>query len=306
MGELRNGAGGTTHDFNLASSSMKKAMNNIRLLALDIDGTILTREKQLTDRTRAAIEAAIQAGIDVALVTGRPFCGIPDELMALKGLGYVISSNGAVSTDLLENRTLRIANLDSETALELIEVPRSHDLIYAVFANGIGYSEMECFDRHIAMIDNPAFEAYIRKSRIITRDMNDLVRSIENGIENIWLTVHDKNERDSLNQQIREKWNVRTVLTGKIDIEIGSPQADKGMAVSSLAHFLKVQKREILAIGDSGNDLGLLQCAGISVAMGNADEDVKRLADIVTGSNNEDGAAMVIETLVGLREEMRL
>ena len=86
-------------------------MNTIRLLALDIDGTILTREKQLTDRTKAAIESAAAAGIVVALVTGRPFFGIPDELMSLMGLSYVISSNGAVTTNLLENRILRTAYL---------------------------------------------------------------------------------------------------------------------------------------------------------------------------------------------------
>ena len=74
-------------------------MNDIRLLALDIDGTILTREKKLTARTKNAIESAADAGIAIALVTGRPFHGIPDELMFLKGLGYVISSNGAVTTD---------------------------------------------------------------------------------------------------------------------------------------------------------------------------------------------------------------
>ena len=90
-------------------------MKSIRLLALDIDGTILTREKQLTDRTKAAIEAAADAGIVVALVTGRPFYGIPDELMSLKGLGYVISSNGAVTTELVKKRIRRSANLDSET-----------------------------------------------------------------------------------------------------------------------------------------------------------------------------------------------
>ena len=278
-------------------------MNEIRLLALDIDGTILTREKQLTDRTKAAMEAAADAGIVVALVTGRPFYGIPDELMSLKGLGYVISSNGAVTTDLQDKRILRMANLDSDTALEMIAVPRKYDLVYAVFADGIGYSEMEPFDRHIRMIDNPGLEMYIRKSRRITYDMDGLIRSAEKGVENIWLIAHDQNERDELNRLIREKWNVRTVLTGKIDVEIGSPMADKGMALTDLAESLQIHRQKILAIGDSGNDIGLLQAAGIAVAMGNADDDVKKIADIVTGSNSADGAAAVIEAILARREE---
>ena len=83
-------------------------MNDIRLLALDIDGTILTRDKQLTNRTKDAIEAAADSGIAVALVTGRLFYGIPDELVSLRGLEYVISSNGAVTTDIL-NRGLKLS-----------------------------------------------------------------------------------------------------------------------------------------------------------------------------------------------------
>ena len=278
-------------------------MNDIRLLAMDIDGTILTREKQLTDRTKAAIEAATDAGIAVALVTGRPYYGIPEELMSLRGLGYIISSNGAVTTDLQENKLLRTANLDPEYAQEIISVPRIYDLVYVVFLNGIGYSELEPFDRHIRMIDNPGIETYIRKSRRITYDMDGLIRQAENGIENIWLIAHDQDERNALNREIHEKWDVRTVLTGKTDVEIGSPLADKGMALSELAAGLGIEKKNILAMGDSGNDLGMLKAAGVAVAMGNAEENVKRLADMVTGSNSEDGAAMLIETLVNRIEE---
>ena len=281
-----------------------KEMYSIRLLALDIDGTILTREKKLTDRTKVAIEAAADAGI--ALVTGRPFYGIPDELMALKGLGHVISSNGAVTTNLLENRILRTAYLDSKTGLEIIELPRAYDLVYAVFTDGIGYTELEPFDRHLSMINNPGLETYIRKSRRITYDMERLLRNAENGVENIWLIAHDQDERDKLNRQIREKWDVQTVLTGKVDIEIGNPRADKGIALSELASDLGVVKEEILAIGDSDNDIGMLKAAGRAVAMGNAEKNVKSIAHIVTGSNQEDGAADVIEKLLRMENGRKL
>ena len=272
-------------------------MKNIRLLALDIDGTILTQEKKLTDRTRKAIEAAAEAGITVALVTGRPLQGIPDELMSLRGLGYVISSNGAVTTDLAHHRVLRRAALDPETAIGIIRLPKRLDLIYAVFIDSIGYCEPEPFDRHISLIDNPGLETYIRKSRRITCDMDGQIRKAVNGVENIWLVTHDQRERDELNRQINGQWNVRTVLTGTVDIEIGSPRADKGLALTELSRCLSVGKSGIMAIGDNGNDIGMLQAAGVSVAMGNADDEVKALADIVTDSNHEDGAAKIMEEL---------
>ena len=273
-------------------------MSDIRLLALDIDGTILTKEKKLTDRTKTAIESATDAGITVALVTGRPFHGIPDELISLKGLRYVISSNGAVMTDLVQCVCLRIANLDPEPALEITDMLRKLDLVYAVFVDGIGYCELEPFKRHIEMIDNPGLEAYIRKSRRITYDMNRVIGSSKNGVENIWFIAHEQAERDELNREINEKWNVRTVLTGMVDVEIGSPEADKGLSLSKLAEYLSVDKSGIMAIGDNDNDIGMLKAAGIAVAMGNADDEVKRIADIISDDNNSDGAAKVIEQII--------
>ena len=273
-------------------------MSDIRLLALDIDGTILTKEKKLTDRTKTAIESATDAGITVALVTGRPFHGIPDELISLKGLRYVISSNGAVMTDLVQCVCLRIANLDPEPALEITDMLRKLDLVYAVFVDGIGYCELEPFNRHIGMIDNPGLEAYIRKSRRITYDMNRVIGSSKNGVENIWFIAHEQVERDELNREINEKWNVRTVLTGMVDVEIGSPEADKGLSLSKLAEYLSVDKSGIMAIGDNDNDIAMLKAVGIAVAMGNADDEVKRIADIITDDNNSDGAAKVIEQII--------
>ena len=273
-------------------------MSDIRLLALDIDGTILTKEKKLTDRTKTAIESATDAGITVALVTGRPFHGIPDELISLKGLRYVISSNGAVMTDLVQCVCLRIANLDPEPALEITDMLRKLDLVYAVFVDGIGYCELEPFNRHIGMIDNPGLEAYIRKSRRITYDMNRVIGSSKNGVENIWFIAHDQAERDELNREINEKWNVRTVLTGMVDVEIGSPEADKGLSLSKLAEYLSVDKSGIMAIGDNDNDIAMLKAVGIAVAMGNADDEVKRIADIITDDNNSDGAAKAIEQII--------
>ena len=273
-------------------------MNEVKLLALDIDGTILTRDKELTDRTKNAIESASEAGIAVTLVTGRPFLGIPDELLTLNGLRAVISSNGAVTTDVRNHSVLRTANLDPKTALDIIRIPREYDLVYAVFVDGIGCCELEPFQRHLGMIHNAGIETYVRKSRRITYDMDRVIREAEHGVENIWLIAHDRSERDALNREISTGWKVRTVLTGVADIEIGSPGADKGLALSTLAETLHVEKREIMAIGDNHNDIGMLRAAGIAVAMGNADEEIKELADLITEDNNHNGAARVIEQLL--------
>ena len=83
-----------------------------------------------------------------------------------------------------------------------------------------------------------------------------------------------------------------------VDVEIGSPEADKGLSLSKLAEYLSVDKSGIMAIGDNDNDIGMLKAAGIAVAMGNADDEVKRIADIISDDNNSDGAAKVIEQII--------
>ena len=131
--------------------------------------------------------------------------------------------------------------------------------------------------------------------------MERVIRFSKNGVENIWFIAHDQAERDELNKEIKKKWTVRTVLTGKVDVEIGSLNADKGLALSKLAEILSIDKSGIMAIGDNDNDVGMLRAAGTAVAMGNADDEVKRIADFITGDNNADGAAKVIEQLLCAR-----
>ena len=273
-------------------------MSDIKLLALDIDGTILTDAKTLTPRMKAAIEAAIAAKVEVVLVTGRPLYGIPDALLTISGHDYAITSNGAVTTDLKGSAAVRTAFLHTKTALQIVDMLRKLDLIFAVFMNGIGYVELEPFERHLSLVKEKPIEYYIRKSRRITYHLDELIKSKDYGVENIWFVAHDGVERDQLNEMIRSRWPVQTVLTGIVDVEVGSPEADKGLAVLSLAKSLGITKKQILAIGDSGNDLGMLSSAGTAVAMGNADENVKAIADFVTLTNEEDGAALVIERLL--------
>ena len=270
-------------------------MRRIELLALDIDGTILTVNKKLTLRTEAAIRSAIGQGISVVLVTGRPFCGIPTELLSIPGIDYVITSNGAVTTDLHQHKTIRKANIDAETAISILQVPRKYNLIHAVFINGIGYCEKDSFERHLKLIEGKAIVSYIRQSRRIISCLDDLILTATHGVENIWFIVIEPQLRQKLYRMIPEHWNVRAVNTSQTDIEVGNYLADKGYAISELARQIGISRDRILAVGDSGNDIGMLQSAGISVAMGNAEEEIKSIADYITDTNEEDGAAKVIE-----------
>ena len=145
-------------------------------------------------------------------------------------------------------------------------------------------------------------ERYIRKSRKGTDSIDDLIDQSDVGVENIWFMSHSQEERDELNQLIHSRWKVQTVLTAVTDVEVGSLQADKGLALEDLSARLGVLKEEILAIGDNENDLGMLRSSGITVAMGNSTDSVKKMAMILTDTNEEDGAAKVIEEILQSRK----
>lgn len=273
----------------------------VKLLALDLDGTVLTDDKHITDRMERSIRDALDVGLEVVLVTGRPLSGIPDELLAISQIRYAISSNGAVTTDMLSGQRLRGAYLEDAVAKEIARIPMERNLIHSIFIGDIGYCEQRYFKDQWNLYMGTKHERYIRKSRKGIGSIDALIDQSAVGVENIWFMTHSQEERDELDKMVHSRWDVQTVLTAITDVEIGSTKADKGLALDDLSEKLGISKEQILAIGDNENDLGMFRAAGITVAMGNGTESVKRLASIFTDSNEEDGAAKMIEKILQCR-----
>ena len=273
------------------------ALSGIRLLALDLDGTLLTDDKRLTPRCAGAVRAAVDAGLIPVAVTGRPLSGIPEEVAALPGLRYAICSNGAVTVDLHSGERLRAALLDPAAALEIVQLPIERGLIHSVFVDGVGYCEPQFFAQQWAFFRDKPIAAYVKKSRRPVEDLRACILG-SGGVENVWFIARSTAERNELDALIRGGFRVQTSLTAALDVEVGDPAADKGLAILALARSLGLEREQILAIGDNGNDLGLLRAAGLAVATGNATADVLAAADYVTDSNESDGAAKVIEALL--------
>ncbi len=281
----------------------RENLADIRLLALDLDGTLLKEDKRISLRTMNALQEAAELGIHIVPVTGRPYSGLPEDVMESRVIDYVITSNGAVTTRIQDGMIVRRNCMNDETAWEIARIPRERGLIHSVFAGGIGYCEHVFYQMQLDCFRGTVYEAYIRKSRRSTDSLKELIHSFRGSTENIWFITHDTQERDHLEQLIREKWDVRTSRTASRELEIGNPQADKGIAVRQLAEQFHLEKNQILAMGDSGNDLGLFAAAGISVAMGNATDAARKAATYITEDNESDGAAAVIEKIIAAKRK---
>ncbi len=275
-------------------------MADYRLIAFDLDGTILKNDKSLTARTADTLQRAAAAGAVLVPVTGRPLSGIPEEVLAVGGIRCAITSNGAVTTDLVTGEALRSVCVDRKTAAEIARLPMERGLIHSVFIGGLGYSEPPFSAIERRFFKSTEHEAYIRRSRRTADDLFGWIETAPVEPENIWMIVRSAEEQQELDAIIRASWPVKTILTGKSDIEVGNPAADKGLAVTALAKMLGIPRREVLAFGDNSNDIGMLKAAGTGVAMANGTAEAKAAADLIAASNEADGVAAMLERLLGI------
>lgn len=273
-------------------------MAEIRFIGLDLDGTVLTHSKQVTPLTRLAIEKALSAGIQVVYVTGRPLGGVPAELLSIPGIRYVISSNGAVTRDLKLGRNIRCSFVNRTAAEEITRIPMREGMIYNVFAGGYGYADRRTHEIICEKFADTPYRDYVAWSKRPVDDIGAFFRENTEGIENIWILADSTQERDRMYGEVSEissLYDIRMVCTTSTDFEIGGPAADKGLAMTELADMLQISKEEIMAIGDSGNDLGFMEAAGLPVAMANAEKKIRDLSCWVTDDNEHDGVAAAIQ-----------
>ena len=268
---------------------------SVRMIALDLDGTALTKEKRITGRMLKALREAVSRGILVVPATGRPMSGMPEDLELVRGIRYVISSNGAVLLDTETRKLISGKFLDPALTLRLLRIPLERNLLYNVFVDGYGYSSPVSHERLMETFRGTPLETYVGRSRRPHEDIRSLVLHAAYGVENFWIITGSRAERDQIADEIRVLTDANILLTAPRDIEVVSPEADKGAAVLALCRHLGISPEEVMAIGDNENDAGMLSLAGISVAMGNASPEIQRMARFVTDDSEHGGAAKAIE-----------
>ncbi len=263
------------------------------MVALDLDGTLLTTEKQLTERTQKALDRTVQAGIEVVVVTGRSAAGIPEEVLAWKEIRYVISSNGAVVYDRHADRILKKTFLKRQDICRLTKQLQKQRIIYTVFSDGMGYTDPATYADLMAHFQGTPILPYMKKSRRVAQDPGKLLDSVEN----LWFRASSYEQREEMLALIKQEAPVTVIRTGKTDAEILSDEADKGKALAVVSEDCGILPSEITAFGDNANDIEMLRYVGFPVIMGNSAPEVYQINGYLTSSNDEDGVANVLEYL---------
>lgn len=273
-------------------------MGTIALVGLDLDGTLLNDDKQISPRTYAALAQASAEGVHLVPVTGRPHFGIPEQVRELPFVRYIISCNGASTWDNAQGKMIRERLIPTETCFEIAAHLAAERVPYEILHQGLGYGEQWVYDRMIAQSRNPEFlREYIRQTRKVIPDLSAFLRE-GNGLEELFITAEDAAQRERIAAHLETLAPLGIVFPFPLAMEVTAPGVDKGEALLSLAVQLGVAPEGVMAIGDSGNDLAMLDAAAIAVAMGNATREVKEKAHFVTESNAKDGVALAVERFV--------
>lgn len=273
-------------------------MGRIRLIGLDLDGTLLDERKQISTRTLAAMEQAAMGGAYLVPVTGRPHEGIPRIVRDLPFVRYIISCNGASIRDEREGKTVRERLIPRAESLALVELLAEKKIPFEVLVEGVGYAESWVYEHLIARNPKSAFlPRYIKETRRTVPDLAAFVAEAR-AIEEFFVIAGRQDSVEELVATLRGLSHLHLVHPAPGALEITSAGVDKGEALLHLADLLGIAQDEVMAIGDSGNDLAMLKAAGTAVAMGNAAPEVKKLSSFITESNENHGVALAIERFV--------
>ncbi|AET70855.1 HAD-superfamily hydrolase, subfamily IIB [Desulfosporosinus orientis DSM 765] len=263
----------------------------IRLVAMDLDDTLLRDDWTISPRVVKAILKAREQGVKVTFATGRmPISTRPYaeklglDLPVITYHGAMIQQ--AVSGDILYR--------------QVISSPLSTELVRDLAEKGI-YSQIYLKDRVIAQTLNEWSQEYARIARVNIEeaDLANILSQEPEGVEKI-LGIAGEADLDQLRPLLHQRYGNKVHITKSKPhfLEIVERSVNKGVALAYLAKGFGILQQEVMAIGDSLNDLEMIQYAGVGVAMGNARPEIKDQADFVTASNEEDGVAEAIERFV--------
>lgn len=279
---------------------MNRQKRKIRMVGMDLDGTLFNNEKIITAHTKKILTKAIEQGVTVLAATGRPQSGLPSELLKVPGIRYALTANGARIVELSSGRVIYEQLIPWETSLKVIRRMQTWEhCAWEVYIDGKVYVE-EGEYRFLYHKDmSPALIEYMHRSRIFRKNLLKQIEQEQIGLEKIHMVFEDTEERNKKMKELQEEFPQLDISCATtFNVEMNSSRAGKGNGLLELGKILGIEREEIMACGDAENDWDMLKKVGFSVVMANGDEKTRALADFVTRSNEEDGVAWALEQFV--------
>lgn len=266
----------------------------IRLIAFDMDGTVFDDHKKILPETKEVLEQLSEQGIELVPATGRPLCGLSPQIERLQGVRYVITCNGAGVYEKSTGNCLMGDDISLDSLLPMLAELEPLPVMADPFLKGKAFMSEKNRPLVEKMHVAEELKEYIRTSRTLVPDLVEYLRERGDDVEKLTINFAENEEGvlqgyDEVLTIIRKYPQMNIVSGGIRNIEITKSGVSKASALMWLGKYLGIDRQEMIAFGDSENDLEMLRAAGIGVAMANGEEAVKEAADFVTLSNTENG-----------------
>lgn len=259
-----------------------------RLIAVDIDGTILNSSSELSARTRNALRSAISSGMIVVAATGRMY---PSALPVISEIGIKHPSifyNGAVVRDPLSGKTLLEKGVGRDLTAEILSFYRQQGWYIQIYSD----------DRlYVTDSGDPRSRFYENISKIPPVSFGEKFWDLDiDSTKLLGISLDEDVFRLMVDGTVsRFGGRIYTATSWGSFVEMTHPEVNKAKGLALVAEKLGIDRRDVLAIGDGSNDREMIEWAGYGVAMGNSPADVKAAADEITSDNDSDGAAAIVE-----------
>lgn len=278
-------------------------MKTIKLIAMDLDGTLFNPEGKITAKTKEELKRVGAMGVHTVISTGRPFNGLPFDQITDTAIEYAITTNGASIYRIKDKECLYDNSMTFETYAPILEYILSREIHIDLYIDGVGFTPVRCRE-NIGRIDVPeSLRKYMIATRTPIEDLYGYVKDRGEKVQKINLNFYPQPDGSLLHREevlrfLKSNPNVTVVGGGFNNFEIQNAGVTKIEGLRELAKHLNVPIEQTMAIGDSENDYSMINAAGIGVAMANASEDILAIADYITTSNTEDGVGEAIKHFI--------
>ena len=269
-------------------------MKDIRLICLDMDGTLLDDDHAtVPPRNVAALRAAAARGAAVTIASGRAWSLLQGVNAQLGVTRYAVLSNGAAVLDAETGEWLYRRPMDPAARRAVVALLLEWGLPFEVYCEGENYIQADRAEQVISCALSPEFGQVLRTCSHFPADLNAALEG--KAVEKLHIFHVPPQRRQALLDKVAAWGPLDATTSFGENMELTAPGVNKGTAVQALCARLGVDPEQVMAFGDAGNDLELLRWAGWSFAMENASAEAKAAARYITGTNREGGVGMAVE-----------
>lgn len=267
---------------------------NYKIIACDMDGTLLNSKSEISEENLKAINILSDNGVYFVPTSGRTLSEIPKKLVENPKVRYIIGSNGAAVFDKQSDKRI-LTCIDREKSLKIYSILKKYGAYISFRYDGRVFadSNQQSLDTLDSLnVCGPHRECM--KLAELKEDIGAFLSEIDY-VEVFAVFFRTNDERDNCNREIMELGNLKTVKAWDCNIEIFNENTGKGSALEKLAESLNIDIDETIAVGDSENDASMIKTAGLGLAMGNAVEVIKDIADEIICDNDSHTIDYIIK-----------